>query len=107
MLREISRVLKNRGVYICVSYGDPDIRNHYFEDKSEKYDWGKKHQWPYKIFKPTIEQAEKELVFNDKDKEKNKDYYHYVYVLGKVRLKIYRVRTIIWACWKVLSHQTR
>ena len=49
-VKEISRFLKNKGVYICVSYGDPDIRNHYFEDKSEKYDWGKKHQWPYKIF---------------------------------------------------------
>lgn len=68
MLREISRVLKNKGIYICVSYGDPDIRNHYFEDKSEKYEWGKKNQWPYKIFKPTIDQAEKDVIFNDKDK---------------------------------------
>ena len=83
MLREISRVLKNKGVYICVSYGDPDIRNHYFEDRAEKYDWGRKHQWPYKVFKPTIEHGEKEVVFSDKDKEKNKDYYHYVYILGK------------------------
>lgn len=79
-------MLKNRGVYICISYGDPDIRNHYFEDKSEKYDWGRKNQWPYKIFKPTIDHAEKEVIFNDKDKEKNKDYYHYVYILGKVKI---------------------
>lgn len=86
MLREISRVLKNKGVYICVSYGDPDIRNHYFEDRNEKYDWGKKNPWPYKIFKPTIDQSERDVVFNDKDKEKNKDYYHYVYILGKVEM---------------------
>ena len=83
MLREISRVLKNKGVYICVSYGDPDIRNHYFEDKNENYGWGRKNQWPYKIFKPTIDNSEKELIFKEEDKEKNKDYYHYVYILGK------------------------
>ena len=89
-------MLKNRGVYICISYGDPDIRNHYFEDKVEKYDWGKKNQWPYKIFKPTIEQSEKEVVFNDKDKEKNKDYYHYVYVLGKVVCFLFRAKMVMW-----------
>lgn len=33
MLKEISRVLKTKGFYICISYGDPDIRNHLFEDK--------------------------------------------------------------------------
>ena len=76
-------MLKKKGVYICVSYGDPDIRNHYFEDRSEKYEWGRKHQWPYKVFKPTIEHGEREVIFSDKDKEKNKDYYHYVYILGK------------------------
>lgn len=35
------------------------------------------------MFKPTVEQHEKEVIFSDKDKEKNKDYYHYVYILGK------------------------
>lgn len=88
MLREVSRVLKNKGVYICVSYGDPDIRNHYFEDKSEQYDWGKKHQWPYKIFKPTIDHQEQKVVLDDKDREKNKDYYHYIYILTKVYLLV-------------------
>lgn len=89
-------MLKNRGVYICISYGDPDIRNHYFEDKAEKYDWGRKNQWPYKIFKPTIDHTEKDVIFNDKDREKNKDYYHYVYILGKVRLVLARARTASW-----------
>ena len=35
------------------------------------------------MFKPNIEQAERDIVFDDKDKEKNKDYYHYVYILQK------------------------
>lgn len=83
MLKEVSRVLKNKGIYICVSYGDPDIRNHYFEDKNEGYGWGKKNPWPYKVFKPTVEQGEKDIIFSDKDKERNKDYYHYVYILCK------------------------
>lgn len=81
MLREISRVLKKKGYYICVSYGDPDIRSHYFEDKV--YEWSKLTHSPYKVFKPNIEQSEKEIVFNDKEKEKNKDYYHYVYIMQK------------------------
>lgn len=87
MLKEVSRVLKNKGIYICVSYGDPDIRNHYFEDKNESYGWGKKNPWPYKVFKPTVEQGEKDIIFSDKDKERNKDYYHYVYILCKVFMR--------------------
>ena len=87
MLKEVSRVLKNKGIYICVSYGDPDIRNHYFEDKNEGYGWGKKNPWPYKVFKPTVEQGEKDIIFSDKDKERNKDYYHYVYILCKVYMR--------------------
>lgn len=80
MLNEISRVLKNKGYYICISYGDPDIRNHYFENQS--YKWGKLPQCPYKIFKPNIDEADKNIVFNE-NKEKNKYYYHYVYILEK------------------------
>lgn len=81
MLAEISRVLKTKGYYICISYGDPDIRNHYFE--GQNYKWMKLPQCPYKIFKPNIDEADKNIVFNDRDKEKNKDYYHYVYILEK------------------------
>ena len=80
-------MLKNKGIYICVSYGDPDIRNHYFEDKNEGYGWGKKNPWPYTVFKPTVEQGEKDIIFSDKDKERNKDYYHYVYILCKVYMR--------------------
>jgi hypothetical protein len=35
------------------------------------------------VFKPNIEQAERDIVFDDKEKEKNKDYYHYVYIMQK------------------------
>ena len=81
MLLEISRVLKNKGYYICVSYGDPDIRFHYFDNKD--YNWIRLAQTPYKVFKPNIDEADKKIIFDDKDKEKNKDYYHYIYILEK------------------------
>lgn len=81
MLKEISRVLKTKGYYICISYGDPDIRTYCFEDR--QYQWAKLTHSPYKVFKPNIEQSERDIVFDDKDKEKNKDYYHYIYILQK------------------------
>ena len=37
MLSEIHRVLSHNGVYICISYGVPDNRLKYFEDKH--FDW--------------------------------------------------------------------
>jgi ubiquinone/menaquinone biosynthesis C-methylase UbiE len=83
MFREVSRVLKSKGYYICISYGDPDIRKGYFD--VPEYEWAIMSPSPYKIFKPNVSQADVE--FDDKDKEKNKDYYHYVYVLQKVRNK--------------------
>jgi glutaredoxin len=70
-----------KGYYICISYGDPEIRNHYFQ--APQYNWALLPQCPYKIFKPNIEEGEKNVVFSDKDKEKNKDYYHYVYIMEK------------------------
>lgn len=81
MLLEISRVLKNKGYYICVSYGDPDIRFHYFDNKD--YNWIRLAQTPYKVFKPNIDESEKKIIFDDKNKERNKDYYHYIYILEK------------------------
>ena len=58
--------MKNKGYYICVSYGDPDIRNHYFDNPL--YKWARLPQCPYKIFKPNIDENEKNIVFSDKDK---------------------------------------
>lgn len=73
------RVLKSKGFYICISYGDPEIRRPYFEGSG--LSWSLMNPSPYKIFKPNISQADVE--FDDKDKEKNKDYYHYIYILQK------------------------
>lgn len=84
MFREVSRVLKTKGYYICISYGDIDIRRTYFEHP--EYEWSILPPSPYKVFKPNISQADVE--FDDKDKERNKDYYHYVYILQKVRLEL-------------------
>ncbi len=74
-------MLKNKGYYICVSYGDPDIRFNYFD--KQIYEWVRLTNTPYKVFKPNIDQNEKDIIFNDKDKDKNKDYYHYVYIMQK------------------------
>lgn len=79
MFKEISRVLKSKGYYICISYGDIDIRKGYFD--SPYYEWSILSPSPYKIFKPNITQND--IEFDDKDKERNKDYYHYVYILQK------------------------
>ena len=35
------------------------------------------------MFKPNIEQTERDIVFDDKEREKNKDYYHHVYIMQK------------------------
>ena len=37
MLENICRVLKNQGVYICISYGKPDMRTQYLQN--DKLDW--------------------------------------------------------------------
>lgn len=79
MFNEIVRVLKSKGYYICITYGDPDIRRPYFEGMG--LEWSVLTPSPYKVFKPNISQNEVEL--DDKDKEKNKDYYHYIYILQK------------------------
>lgn len=74
-------MLKTKGYYICISYGDIDIRRTYFDHA--EYEWMILPPSPYKVFKPNITQADVE--FDEKDKEKNKDHYHYIYILQKVR----------------------
>ena len=38
MLKSIHRTLKHNGHYICITYGYPEMRTHYF-DNQEHYDW--------------------------------------------------------------------
>ena len=47
-------MLKSKGCYICVTYGDPEIRRPYFEDPA--FEWSLLNPSPYKIFKPNISQ---------------------------------------------------
>lgn len=54
MFAEILRVLKTKGYYICITYGDSDIRKPYFEGLG--FDWSILNPSPYKIFKPNISQ---------------------------------------------------
>lgn len=37
VVSEIYRVLKNDGVYICISYGQPEFRMDYFQNPAQKW----------------------------------------------------------------------
>jgi len=69
MMQEISRVLKPSGVYVVVSYGQPDYRLNYF-DKPE-YNWNilpAQH-----VPKPTVSNVEDQDPAN----------VHYIYIMTK------------------------
>jgi len=63
MLAEVSRVLKEGGVYINITYGAPSFRISYFEQT--QYNW-------------TIETLKIEKFYRDQEKD-----YHYFYVMHK------------------------
>jgi len=68
-LAEISRVLKPGGSYVCVSFGEPECREEYFQSKG--FNW--ECQKPISIPKPTISSSN-----TDKVKE-----VHWCYVVKK------------------------
>ena len=70
-LKEVSRVLKSNGVFICVSYGVPEYRLPYFENSEIR--WTIDIQ---KIKKPTMEEAGANLIKQDDLEE----LYHHVYI---------------------------
>jgi len=72
-LGEVHRVLKAGGVYICVSYGMPQHREHYFS--KPEYDWEVIFQ---KVFKPTISTSIT-IAADDKDSPN----VHYIYICKK------------------------
>jgi len=74
MLNEIYRVLAGDGVYICVSYGYPNERLHYF--KRDHFNWEIKAE---KVNKMTTSSLP--VVQNLQD---DPDYCHYVYVMKKL-----------------------
>ena len=74
MLDEIYRVLSANGVYICVSYGLPDMRLSYFN----KYDWKTTIQ---KVTKPTV--SVKTVIDADVKDKQEADNFHFIYILKK------------------------
>ena len=75
-LAEIHRVLKPDGTYICVTYGEPEIRLSYFNDRS-KFDWT---VTTHRVAKQTAQKTKLIAEAPTKEQELNK-YYHFVYVM--------------------------
>lgn len=74
MINEVYRVLEGDGVYVCISYGYPEERIHYF--KNPDFNWEIKAQKVNKMTTSTLP-----VVQNLKD---DPDYCHYIYVLKKL-----------------------
>lgn len=73
MVSEIYRVLKQNGVYIIISYGQPEYRLNYLE--KPEFEWTVKVQ---QIAKPTITSS---VSIASEDKESPN--VHYVYICRK------------------------
>eukprot|EP00359_Climacostomum_virens_P001159 CAMPEP_0204897032 /NCGR_PEP_ID=MMETSP1397-20131031/508_1 /ASSEMBLY_ACC=CAM_ASM_000891 /TAXON_ID=49980 /ORGANISM="Climacostomum Climacostomum virens, Strain Stock W-24" /LENGTH=163 /DNA_ID=CAMNT_0052064731 /DNA_START=1381 /DNA_END=1872 /DNA_ORIENTATION=+ len=69
MLREVYRVLKPNGTYICISHADPDQRLHYFY--RTELDWKVEHQTLPKPMVSTLAE------------DRNTSNLHYVYICRK------------------------
>ena len=74
-LKEVTRVLKSDGVFVCVSYGIPEYRLPYFENTDGR--WSVEIQ---KIKKPLSEDPETD----GEGEEDVEEQYHHVYV-GRIR----------------------
>ena len=70
-LKEVSRVLKPQGTFICVSYGVPEYRLPYFENSDSR--WAIEIQ---KIKKPMVEEGGSAAQNQDELEEQ----YHHIYV---------------------------
>ncbi len=73
MLRGILHVLNSQGVYICISYGTPEEREHYFRNSA--YDWD---LTTHRIAKPYVKTTD---LVETEDKEAEN--FHYIYVMRK------------------------
>mmetsp|Transcript_25843 Transcript_25843/g.41562 ORF Transcript_25843/g.41562 Transcript_25843/m.41562 type:complete len:203 (-) Transcript_25843:371-979(-) len=67
---EVSRVLKSGGAYLCVSFGEPDTRESYFQSKG--FNW--EVQKPVSVPKPSISSGKIEQQSNE---------FHWCYVARK------------------------
>jgi hypothetical protein len=73
MLHEVYDVLSPTGVYICISYGTPEMRESYF--RNPDFDW---EIHVHKVFKLQVTNAG--VVPEEGKDPKN---YHYIYVMRK------------------------
>ena len=73
MINELYRIISPGGVYICITYGDPEHRKKYFETQQ----WSKLSV--DKIIKPNANSEENK---SDSDINSNKNF-HYVYIMKK------------------------
>lgn len=73
MISEIHRVLSKNGVYLVISYGQPEFRLSYLE--KPEYEWTVKTQ---QVAKPTI--ASSISIASD---EKETPNVHYIYICRK------------------------
>lgn len=77
MLQEIYRVLSKKGVYFCISYGEPKIRkDKYFA--TEDFDW---KVVVHKIYRPKMSKDALELT--DEPEDIKNERCHYIYVCIK------------------------
>lgn len=74
MLKEINRILKNNGVYMCVSYGNEDQRKEYLKNKVINF-WDVKIE---KVIKPSL------AITGNINDEKDPKNCHYVYIMTKL-----------------------
>ena len=70
-LREVDRVLSDKGIFICISYGDEEHRTNFFKNQ----DWSIKVE---KIAKPN-----KIISSNINPDEKDDKNFHHVYIIYK------------------------
>jgi ubiquinone/menaquinone biosynthesis C-methylase UbiE len=70
-LREVDRVLSEKGIFICISYGDEEHRINFFKNQ----DWSVKVE---KIAKPN-----KIISSNINPDEKDDKNFHHVYIMNK------------------------
>ena len=74
MMKEIYRVLSNKGIYISVSHGDPKRREIYFD----------RNQWEFSYEIPSIQlEIESENIGKEKKKTQEKISEFYVYIVKK------------------------
>ena len=80
MLNEVHRVLSPSGVYICITYGIPKMREDYF--KRSDFSWTVITQ---KVAKQTISTSN--VISGGKTTMQDESNFHYIYIMRKQAIK--------------------